>query len=192
MPENQLQQMHQVLSSYITITEEEWNLYVPKFTIKKFAKNQMVLSPGSVCKEIYFVNNGLLRVFFVDQKEEEHTFHFSLENTFSADYESFLKKQPSNYSIQAMEPTDVIVMSFEALHEGYSILEQGEKLGRRLAEDYFFIFGNKIQSLYTESPLQRYNKMNVIFPGIVNRVPQHFIASYLNVSAVHLSRLKNA
>ena len=72
-------------------------------------------------------------------------------------------------------------MSFATLHEGYSILEQGEKLGRRLAEDYFFVFSNKIQSLYTETPLQRYNKMNVIFPGIVNRVSQHYIASYLNV-----------
>jgi CRP-like cAMP-binding protein len=192
MLENQLQQIHHVLSSYITITEAEWNLYAPKFTIKKFAKNQMVLSPGSVCKEIYFVNSGLLRVFFVDQKEEEHTFHFSLENTFSADYESFLKKTASNYSIQALEATEVVVMSFATLHEGYSILEQGEKLGRRLAEDYFFIFSSKIQSLYTESPLERYNKMNVIFPGIVNRVAQHFIASYLNISSVHLSRLKNA
>lgn len=191
MLENQLQQIHQVLSSYITITEAEWNLYAPKFTIKKFAKNQMVLSPGNVCNEIYFVNSGLLRVFFVDQKEEEYTFHFSLENTFSADYESFLKKTTSNYSIQAMEPTEVVVMSFEALHQGYKILHKGEKLGRKLAEDYFFIFSSKIQSLYTETPLDRYNKMNSIFPGIINRVPQHFIASYLNVSAVHLSRLKN-
>jgi CRP-like cAMP-binding protein len=192
MTENRLQQIQQVLSSYITITEEEWNLYAPKFTIKHFTKNQMVLSPGSVCKEIYFVNSGLLRVFFVDQKEDEHTFHFSLENTFSADYESFLKKTASNYSIQAMEQTEVVVMSFDALHQGYTILQQGEKLGRKLAEDYFFIFSNKIQSLYTESPLERYNKMNVIFPGIVNRVSQHYIASYLNVSSVHLSRLKNA
>jgi CRP-like cAMP-binding protein len=191
MLENQYLQIKKVLSSYSTISEDEWDLYVPKLTIKKFVKNQIILSPGSVCKELFFVNRGLLRVFFVDQKEEEHTFHFSLEETFCADYESFLKKTPSNYSIQAMEPTEVVVMSFEALHLGYEILQQGEKLGRRLAEDYFFIFSNKIQSLYTETPLDRYNKMNFIFPEIINRVPQHFIASYLNVSAVHLSRLKN-
>lgn len=78
------------------------------------------------------------------------------------------------------------------LQKGYTKLRYGEKLGRLLVEDYFFIFSDKIQSIYTQSPLERYNNLTSRFPNIFQRVPQHLIASYLNISSVHLSRLKNA
>tara|TARA_R110002050_G_scaffold250623_1_gene388635 strand:- start:454 stop:882 length:429 start_codon:yes stop_codon:yes gene_type:complete len=141
---------------------------------------------------VFFVVDGMLRMFFVDNKGEEKTFHFSFENTFSADYESFLKKIPSSYSIQALEDTTVVLMSFEMLHDGYKILSNGEKLGRLLAEEYFFIFNDKIQAIYTQSPIVRYNNLTRKYPNILQRIPQHYIASYLNISSVHLSRLKNS
>ena len=118
-------------------------------------------------------------------------FHFALENTFVTDYKSFLKRLPSNFSVQAMEDSTIILMSYEMLHDGYKKLRFGEKLGRLLAEDYLFLFNDKIQSIYTESPLERYKSMNTKFPKILQRIPQHYIASYLNISSVHLSRLKN-
>ena len=78
------------------------------------------------------------------------------------------------------------------LLSGYEILNNGEKLGRLLAEDYFFMFNDKIQAIYTQTPLERYHDLTISFPEIFQRVPQHLIASYLNISSVHLSRLKNA
>ncbi len=186
------EKIRNVIAAYIDVSDEEWNIYASNFQLKKFKKNELLLQAGAICKELYFVNSGLLRVFFVDKKGEEHTFHFSLENAFSTDYESFLKKAASNYSIQALENTEVVSISFETLEAGYRNLRDGEKLGRRLAEDYFFLFGNKIRSFYTESPMERYHNMDLVFPGILQRVPQHFIASYLNISSVHLSRLKNS
>jgi hypothetical protein len=83
-------------------------------------------------------------------------------------------------------------MSFEMMQTGYKTLRNGEKLGRLIAEDYFFIFNDKVKSIYTKTPLERYNDMNVKFPKILQRVSQHYIASYLNISSVHLSRLKNS
>jgi len=67
-----------------------------------------------------------------------------LENTIVTDYESFLIGIPSNYSIQAMENTTVVLMSLEMLQDGYKSLRYGEKLGRLLAEDYLFMFNDKI------------------------------------------------
>jgi hypothetical protein len=90
-----------------------------------------------------------------------------------------------------MEDTQVVSMSLEMLQEGYEKLRYGEKLGRQLAEDYFFMFNNKIQSIYTQTPLERYKDLTTKFPEIFQRVPQHYIASFLNISPVHLSRLKN-
>jgi CRP-like cAMP-binding protein len=190
--ESQFKNMHQVISSYIEITDKEWTLYSSMLGVKKIKKKTRLLSEGTLCKEVFFINSGLLRIYFVDNNGEEKTFHFALENTFATDYNSFLKEIPSNYSIQAMEDTEVFVLSLEMVQDGYQKLQQGEKLGRRIAEDYFMMFNDKIQAIYTQTPLERYKDLTLSFPNIFQRVPQHFIASYLNISAVHLSRLKNS
>lgn len=182
----------EAISSYIEISDEEWGIYSSKLKLKEFKKKETVLSKGEVCKDIYFINKGLIRMFYVDNKGDEKTFHFALENTFATDYESFLRSFPASYSIQALEDCEVLVMSLEMLLGGYKILENGEKLGRLLAEEYFFLFNNKIQSIYTQTPLERYNKLKESFPNLFQRVPQHLVASYLNISSVHLSRLKNS
>lgn len=184
--------IHHVISSLIEINDEEWTFYSSMLREKEFKKKEIILVEGSICKEVFFVNKGLLRVFFVDNKGEEKTFHFALENTLATDYKSLLKGIPSNYSIQAMEDTQVVIMSLEMVQEGYKKLRNGEKLGRLLAEHYFFLFNEKIQSIYTETPLERYDNLTTSFPNIFQRVPQHLIASYLNISSVHLSRLKNS
>jgi len=189
--QNELHQIHNAISSYIDISEKEWNDYSKKFNVKSFQRNELILRSGEICKNVFFINSGILRVFFTDSNGYEQTFHFAIENTFVTDYESFLNKTKSTYSIQALENSETVVMSFNMLHEGYTNLKNGEKLGRKLAEEYFFLFSNKIKSLYTMAPLERYQKMNVVFPGILQRVPQHYIASYLNITPVHLSRLKS-
>ena len=187
-----IQNIKKVISNYIEISNEEWISYSSKFCVKEIEKKEIILSQGDICRDVFFVVDGLLRVFFVDNDGEEKTFHFSFENTFSVDYESFLKKIPSNYTIQAMEDTTIVLMSYEMLHEGYKSLRNGEKLGRLLTEEYFFIFNDKIQAIYTQSPIERYNNLTEKFPNILQRIPQHYIASYLNISPVHLSRLKNS
>ena len=187
-----IENIHRVISSYIEINDAEWTNYSSMFRIKTFKKKEIILNAGTVCREVLFVDSGLLRIYFADKEGNEKTFHFSQENSFATDYESFLNRTPSNYSIQAMENSTVIIMSYEMLHSGYKTLRFGEKLGRKLAEDYFFMLSDKIQSIYTQSPMERYNNMNEKFPKILQRVPQHYIASYLNVSSVHLSRLKNS
>jgi CRP-like cAMP-binding protein len=188
----QFKNIHKVISTYIEINDEEWAHYSSMLQVREIKKKTIILSEGSICKEVFFINKGLLRIFFVDNNGEEKTFHFALEKTFATDYKSFLKEIPSNYSIQAMEDTQVLVMSLDMILGGYKMLTNGEKLGRLLAEDYFFMFNDKIQAMYTQTPLERYNDLTSSFPKIFQRVPQHLIASYLNISSVHLSRLINA
>ena len=189
--DNKFENIKKVISNYIEINDDEWIYYSSKFRVKKIKKKEIILNEGNICRDVLFVETGLLRIYFVDRDGEEKTFHFSLENTFAADYESFLKQIPSNYSIQALEDTTLILMSLEMLQDGYEKLRYGEKLGRLIAEDYFFIFNDKIQSIYTKTPIERYYNLNKKFPKILQRIPQHYIASYLNISLVHLSRLKN-
>jgi len=179
------------IQSLIEMNEQEWKFYSSMFSVKNYPKKEMLLQPGNICDHIFFINKGLLRIFFEDKDGNESTFYFSQENDFAVDYESFLNRTPSNYSIVAMEDTQVVRMSYKMVIDGYKKLRNGEKLGRLLAEKYFIIFSRKIQNLYTKTPYERYQLMNTQFPNIRQRVPQHYIASYLNISSVHLSRLIN-
>lgn len=190
--DNGIENIHHLILNYIEINETEWALCHSSFKTASFKKRDVLLKQGDVCNNIYFVVSGLLRIYFLDEKGEEKTFHFCLENTFATDYESFLKEIPSSFSIQAMENTEVIIITSEMLQNFYTILRYGDKLGRLIAEDYFFIINDKIKSMYIHSAMERYKKMNSRFPKILQRVSQHYIASYLNISSVHLSRLKYA
>ena len=179
----------QIISNYIDINEEEWNGFSSKFTINNFKKKEVINNYGDVCQYLYFVEKGILRVFFIDEEGNEKTFHFAFKDTFTADYESFLKRKPSNYIIQAIEEVTLIQIPLNALHFAYKNLRYGERLGRLLAEEYIFVFTKKTKAIYTKTPLQRYLSFKKMFPDVFQRVPQHYIASYLNISSVHLSRL---
>jgi len=182
--------LYELITSYIEISDSELEYCLSMLEYESYKKKEILLKEDEICSKIYFVTKGLLRIYFVDDKDEEKTFHFCLENTFGTDYESFLKGIPASFSIQAMEDTEVLVISFEMLQNIYKVLQQGEKLGRLITEDYFFIVNDKIKALYVNSPMVRYKEMNNRFPRILQRVPQHCIASYLNITPVHLSRLK--
>jgi CRP-like cAMP-binding protein len=127
-----------------------------------------------------------------DKEGSEHTIHFALENQFIADYSSFIQQQPSLYTLQALEETEVVIMPRSAVDWGYKNLKEGDKLGRLIAEFYFIYQDNRIKNQYARSAKERYDTITEVFPNIHNRVPQHMIASYLGITPVHLSRLKKS
>ena len=184
--------LRELISQYIDIDDEEWVHFSSLLRFRKFSKNEVIITEGSLTKDIYFVVNGMLRTYFTNGDGEDKTFHFSSENTFAADYESFLKSSNSRYSIQALEDSMVILISLEALTNYYKTLRYGDKLGRIIAEKYFFLWSDRIQDIYMLTPLERYNNMKCQFPDILQRVSQYYIASYLNITPVHLSRLKSS
>ena len=187
-----MEQIRQVMKSMISISEEELNEFLSKAITKTFRRQEIISRPNAVPNEIYFINKGLIRVLITDNEGTEHTIHFALENQFIADYSHFIQKQPSLYSLQAVEETEVIVLPRSAIEWGYKHLREGQKMGRLIAEFYFIYQDDRIKNLYARTPKQRYDSITEVFPNIHNRVPQHMIASYLGITPVHLSRLKKA
>ena len=92
--------------------------------------------------------------------------------------------------MQALEDTEVVVLSREAIDWGYQHMQEGDKLGRLIAEFYFIYQDNRIMNQYLRKPKERYDALPGIFPDIHNKAPQHMIASYLGITPIHLSRLK--
>lgn len=185
-----MDQIKTVVRAMISITDDELrgllqNCFVAQFNPKQFLSHQ-----DKQCNEIFFIVSGLTRSLIVDHRGEEHTIHFSLENQFVSEYTSFMLKQPASNSIQALEKTTVVVLPRQSIEWGYANLQQGDRLGRLIAEYYFVYFDNRLKNQYIYSAAQRYENISRVFPDIHNRVPQHMIASYLGISPVHLSRLK--
>lgn len=182
--------LQQAIASMITISAEEAKAFMARCYRKSFKKKALISDDDQYIDEVYFIERGMTRVKIVDLDGREHTTHFAIEQQFIADYNAFLTHQKSNYQLEAMEDTEVIVLPRSAIEWGYANMQQGEKLGRLIAESYFIYMDTRIQHLYTLSPMERYKLMSSIFPGIHNRVPQHMVASYLGITPIHLSRIK--
>jgi signal-transduction protein with cAMP-binding, CBS, and nucleotidyltransferase domain len=185
-----MEQISQVIKHMINISDEEMKNLLSSCFIKKFKRKEILSHPGIVPNEIFFINEGLIRVLVNDSSGEEHTIHFAIENQFIADYSCFIQQQPSLYTLQALEEVVCIVMPRSAIEWGYRELKQGDRLGRLIAEFYFIYQDNRINNQYIRSPKERYDSISQVFPNINNRVPQHMIASYLGITPIHLSRLK--
>lgn len=185
-----MEQIKQVMKKMISISEDELNDFLSQAITKTFKRQDIISRPNAIPNEIFFINKGLIRVLTTDNEGTEHTIHFALENHFIADYSNFIQKQPSIYSLQTLEETQVVVLPRAAIEWGYNNLKEGQKMGRLIAEFYFIYQDDRIKNMYARTPKQRYDSITDVFPNIHNRVPQHMIASYLGITPVHLSRLK--
>ena len=180
-----------IVAQIINCSPEEWEGFAKQIRVQEFKKNAFLAEANRVPDEVFLIEKGLIRVLINDSKGTEQTFHFATEGQFIADYASYLRRQPAHYSLQALEDTRVVVIPRAAIDWGYEHMKQGEKLGRLVAEQYFSYHDDRIKQTFSLTPKERYHKIEEVFPGILNRIPQHMIASYLGISSVHLSRIKN-
>lgn len=185
-----MDQLRNVMKQMISVSDEELDNFLQN-TITRSVKRKSVLSqPNTIPNEVFFINKGLIRVLITDSEGIEHTIHFALENQFIADYSNFILKQPSYYSLEALEDSQVVILPRTAIEWGYQNLIDGQKMGRLIAEYYFIYQDERIKNTYVRTAKQRYDNITNVFPNIHNRVPQHMIASYLGITPIHLSRLK--
>ena len=99
------------LSKGTTLTEAEKAVFTQHVTIKKLRKHQYFLQEGEICKSVAFVNKGMLRSYLVDEKNNERIIQFAPEGWFISDISSFITEDKSNLNIDALEDTELILMS---------------------------------------------------------------------------------
>ena len=118
------------------------------------------------------------------------TYGFGAEYEFVCDYSSFLVAQPSQNNIEALEPTDMLSISFDDLQRLYRDLEHGERLGRLIAERIFLQALDQLASFYRDPPAVRYQRFLGHFSHLLERLPQYYIASYIGGKPQSLSRIR--
>ncbi len=182
--------IREVMKQMIEVSQAELDVFLKDCFTRTYKRKDLLNEPYKRADHVYFINKGIIRVVIVDRQGTDNTIHFALENRFIADYASFLQGTKSIQLLEALEPTEVVVIPRKVVEWGYENMTEGEKLGRLIAEYYFVYLDNRIKNIYTKTPKERYDEITEIFPNIHNRAPQHMIASYLGITSVHLSRLK--
>src|ERR1051325_1859498 len=137
------QNLIEKIRSYIEVNEDEERFIEDVFSVKRFAKGEHFLLAGDICYEAAFIESGVFR-FYINTGERDATYYFAAENEFICDYPSFLPQSPSDINIQALEPAEIRVLSFDDLQSFYRKVRFGERFGRLIAEE---IFVDSIQQL---------------------------------------------
>lgn len=168
----------------------EWNRFGHLFQRLEVPAKTTLLHEGEVSRRAFYLESGCLRIWF-NHDGKDITFQFFFEGEGVSSIESFRTDQPSLYSIETIEPCTLLVVSREDLQ---AILESSPLLRREIEEQTFqrLIFYQKLfLSRIKDKPQERYEALLREHPEIVRRVPQHYIASYLGITPVSLSRIRN-
>ncbi len=160
------------------------------FIEKKVPANTILLREGEISRNIFFIQKGCIRAWF-NKDGKDITIQFFFENQGVSSIESFMNKTPSLYSIESIEPSDLLVLSktnFETLINELPRFKEGfyNFVLQRMTH-----YGRLFLSRIKDSPRERYLDLVKNNPHILERVPQHYIASYLGITSVSLSRIKN-
>ena len=155
----------------------------------KFHKGIDVQSIGHTCKTIYFVKQGCVRIYYF-KEDIDITESFEFENAFVARAESLFTGKPSRKAIQAIEDTSLIAIDSTKLFKLFKLHHDLETLFRNIIEASYVSTVNRIESLQFNSAEERYLNLIKDYSNILKRVPLKFIASYLGITPVSLSRIR--
>ncbi|MBO9584642.1 MAG: Crp/Fnr family transcriptional regulator [Flavobacterium sp.] len=185
--------MFNQLKNKIPLTDEKWNEYIGYFNQIEVPAKMTLLEEGEVSKKLYIIEKGCIRVWF-NNNGKDLTTQFFFENQSVASIESFMKKLPSPTTIETIEPSVLWWIHKNDLDKILEEIKEVPELRDRLIDMLFertFDYMKYFVSFIKDSPLQRYANLIKERPQILLRVPQHYIASYLGITTVHLSRLKS-
>jgi len=179
------------LNKFIPLSLDEYNeLIVPCVIKRHFDKKSIITYTGEVENYINFIDSGLVRKYYKKANEEINT-QISYEGHIIHSQESFHSRIPSEYSIETIEPTELTSITYECLERIYSSSEKMQRLGR-LVITATMVLKDKWQSqLVKLSPRERFISFVTRHPELMQRVPQKYLASYLNIKPETFSRFKH-
>jgi CRP-like cAMP-binding protein len=184
-----LDQIKSYVNTILPMPDAEWIALQSILEIKRYSKKTLLWKTGDICRDIAFINKGMMRISFtLDRIEKTH--EFFTENSFITEYYSFISQQPINFNFEFLEDSELLLLPRKKVYECYDMFPFWERFGRMMAEQNFIELHNEHVARHSFSPEELYLKMLTERPRIIETVPQHMIASYLNITPEHLSRVR--
>lgn len=179
------------LGKFTDITEAEFNKnLLPVIKVRRFGKKELLTKEGEVENYFNFIAKGLIRKYYVKGSHEINT-QISMEGHLIVSQESFHSRLPSDYFIETIEPSTVVSITYDDLERVYASSHRMERLAR-LMITYAMVIKDRWQiQLVKMTPRERFLNFVTKNPELMQRVPQKFLASYLNIKPETFSRFKH-
>lgn len=182
-------QIIQSIKSLVPLNFDEEQAFLQILEVQQFNKKEFILQEGKICNKVSFINSGCMRLFY-NVEGEENTVQFFFGNSWYTDYASFLTGQPTFENMQALETCEVVQFKKEDLYKLFDQFPIFDRVGRVMAENAFLSLSMLNKMLTNEEPTQRYLNLLKQRPDVVEKIPQHYIASYLGIKPESLSRIR--
>ena len=176
---------------YSTMTHEELDILQSVLVPMKFAKGEMILKEGEVCKNIYYVEKGLVRQFYF-KNGKEVTEHMAVEGNIIMCIESLFREEPTRLQVEALEPTIIYALPKARLEEVALHNVNIQILYRKILEESLILSQVHADLVRFESAQDRYRKMCKLQQQVTLRAPLVYIASYLQMTPETLSRVRSS
>jgi CRP-like cAMP-binding protein len=180
------------IKKFVEFDDEEWNAFKEHLGFNSLKKKQDFIEPSEICNDFGFIISGSVRYFYI-KDGEEITSYFSFENEFVSSYKSFLTRLPGFNYIQALEDTLLITISYANMQQMLAnplLAYKMERFGRLIAEYYLICYEDRMASFVTQTPEERYLDLLSTGREVLQRMPQHYIAHFLGITPVSLSRIR--
>ena len=171
-------------------TDSELEIVLKHFETVNLKKKTTLLLAGKTANEVYFIVSGCIRLFCEKDGKDLSTYFFT-EKMFAGAYDSFISRKPSRHSIETLEDCQVLTLSYQALQELYVEFPKMNEFIRKAIEERFVVLHDLFTDYILNSPEERYLSLQKERPDLLNRIPQHQIASFLGITPVSLSRIRN-
>lgn len=157
---------------------------------RELQRKDYLLKAGHICRNIYFVDKGLLRCFY-HKGDTEVSSWFMKEGDVIISIESFYQQKESYESIQALEDSSLFYITYHELNFIYKNFPEFNFIGRVLTEKYYTLWAQQLYALRMQQANERYKWLLQNHSELVLRVPAKYIASYLGIEETTLSKIKN-
>ena len=185
-----LDPVRQFINRHIELTDEEFKTLASKLHLVNFEKKTKLVDIGEVATNVYFVLKGITRRYFYRGKQEVIT-HLIKEGGLMGSVISFLTGEPSKYILETIEPVTAYAISKKDLEELFTIDKKWEKFGRKIITAFFLQVEYHTINVIRYSTRERFVNFMKENPDLVLRVPQKYLASYLEIQPETFSRLKH-
>lgn len=182
--------LRQNISRHIALSPEEADRFCSLFQNKAVKKKRFLLREGDICKFEGFVTKGLFRVYHTDSNGFEQVLYFAQENWWITDMDSFTNEKPSHLYIQALEDSEVLLISKKDKEYAYEHLPKIEKLFRIMTQKTHIALQRRMIDNLSKTADQRYVDFIEKYPKLFQRLTNLQVAAYLGISHEFLSKIR--
>lgn len=182
--------MKEFLNTFNILSSDEIAHLTTLSTKRVMHKGDFFIREGEVCEEVAFVVNGTLRSFIVAEKGEEITYCITFPNNLMTAYSSFITGQRTEENIQAITNVELLILSKNTINDLANKHLNWVKFLKVVAEQQYIELEKRIFQLQKNNAVKRYTELLKHQPELLKHIPLNYLASYLNVTQRHLSRIR--